>query len=96
MVRVELNKWSEANRQRGSAVEVLMRACAADLNVLRGQLEPLESGNMHIGERPFLGTWTDTTFKQICHLRKIIDDLEAIVARLKPILIDYERAPNSA
>jgi hypothetical protein len=77
-------------------MEILLEACAADLVSLRKQLEPLESGNMHIGERPFCGVWTDTTFKHIRQLRKMINDLEAIVARLKPIVVNYEIGKNSA
>jgi hypothetical protein len=68
----------------------LIQACAADLAILQRQLEPLEFGNLHTGERPFCGVWADTTFKQMSHLRRMIADLEAIVGRLKAIALERE------
>lgn len=68
-------------------MEVLIQGYKADIMELRDRLAPLESGNTHTGERSFMGSWTDTTVKQMGHIRKAIQGLEAIVGQ-------YERAQS--
>jgi len=54
------------------------------VRALRDQLEPLESGDMRMGERTAeRPEWTDTTDNWIAHLRRVIGTYEQIIERLK-------------
>ncbi|MGD1035892.1 MAG: hypothetical protein ABR878_01605 [Roseiarcus sp.] len=50
---------------------------------LRAQLVPLESGEMHLGERKEYGPWVDTTQRDIDRLKKSIVEYERIAADLR-------------
>jgi hypothetical protein len=47
---------------------------------LKGMLEPLVSGKMHVGERRGTGPWTDTTKARIDHLKSTVAMYQSIVS----------------
>lgn len=63
------------------SMEDYLRHCERELAELRAQLEPLESGSMHTGEKRLGGPWTDTTARDIERLKKSIKEYEGILAR---------------
>jgi hypothetical protein len=64
-----------------SAEAGFIRWCEAELESLRKQLEPLESGQMKIGRRSLGSDWVDVTPEQIEQLKKSIAALVAVIAR---------------
>ena len=48
-----------------AAMEDFVRWCEGKLAKSRDQLEPLESGRVHFGTRPFGGRWEDITLREI-------------------------------
>ena len=52
-----------------------------ELPTLRRQLEPLESGEMHLRERRGAEPWVDATPQWIDHLKKTISIYEAILEK---------------
>ena len=50
-----------------------------EIVTLKAMLEPLESGEMHIGERKPNQPWLDRTQAQIDHLKRTISMYEKIV-----------------
>jgi hypothetical protein len=47
---------------------------------LQKQLQLLESGKMHLGERHGTGAWTDTTPRHIDHLKTTIQMYESLLS----------------
>ena len=47
----------------------------------RHQLEPLESGRVHFGTRPFGGRWEDITLREIRRVKANIAELEALILK---------------
>lgn len=54
--------------------------CDQQIDVLRDQLAPLESGTMHVGRRAPGGPWEDLTESEIARHRASIAELEQIIA----------------
>lgn len=55
-----------------------------DLPELRDRLKPLESGQMHVGERKYGAiVWYDTTPRQINILKQRIADYEELLAKYR-------------
>lgn len=52
-----------------------------ELPALRRQLEPLESGEIHLSERRGTEPWVDATPQWIDHLKKTIGIYEAILEK---------------
>jgi hypothetical protein len=46
---------------------------------LRAELEPYESGTMHVGTRPYGGEWRDTTEETIASIKGEIASLERVI-----------------
>ena len=55
----------------------------ADLAQVRESLDPLESEQMHLGEREGNGPWVDITQRMIAHHRQTIATFEAILGAIK-------------
>jgi hypothetical protein len=64
-------------------IEGFIRRCEEQLEQLRTQLAPLESGNMTIGSRRGNEAWRDITQERIEQIRLNIDNYEAIIERLR-------------
>lgn len=47
----------------------------------RKQLKPFEDGTMRLGHRSLPGPWEDVTDKKIATLKRIIAELEALIAK---------------
>jgi hypothetical protein len=56
---------------------------AADLVQCRADLEPLESGWMHLGERVGDGPWVDTTQRKIDQKKRTIAIYEEILKKIR-------------
>lgn len=63
--------------------ESLIRSYREDIARLQLQLEPLEAGTMHIGERSAGGPWVDITAKQIRLLKDGIQQYEISISDLE-------------
>jgi hypothetical protein len=63
--------------------ECLIRSYRKDIARLQQQLEPLEAGATHIGERHAGGPWVDITGKQIRLLKDGIQQYEISIADLE-------------
>ncbi|HEY1722693.1 MAG TPA: hypothetical protein VGG27_15720 [Magnetospirillaceae bacterium] len=53
--------------------------CRQEIADLKQQLEPMESGRMHMGSRSPGGQWRDITGEQIESLRRNIVELERVI-----------------
>lgn len=61
--------------------DYMRRIDEQDIPRLRMQLEPLENGRMHLGERKHGAVeWTDTTQREINQLKRAIAEYEAILS----------------
>jgi hypothetical protein len=70
-----------SSKMANAAMEGFVRWCEGKLVKSRDQLEPLESGRMHIGTRPFGGQWEDITLREIRRVRANIAELEALIVQ---------------
>ena len=75
---MERREWSEMTN---AAMEDFVRWCERKLAKSRDQLEPLESGRVHFGTRPFAGRWEDITFREIRRVKANIAELEALIVQ---------------
>lgn len=55
----------------------------ADIAESKSFLEPLESGQTHLGHRPAGGEWRDTTQEYIERERAVIANLEQLIERIR-------------
>lgn len=63
--------------------ESLIRSYRKDIANLQGQLEPLEAGEMRMGESRAGGPWIDITARQIQLLKDGIQQYEMSIADLE-------------
>ena len=63
------------------AMEDFVRWCEGKLVKSRDQLEPLESGRVYFGIRPFGGRWEDITVREIRRVKANIAELEALIVQ---------------
>ena len=75
---IESKGWSE---MANAAMEDFVRWCEGKLAKSRDQLEPLESGRVHFGTRPFGGRWEDITLREIRRVKANIAELEALILK---------------
>jgi hypothetical protein len=75
---MESKGWSEMANE---AMEDFVRWCEGKLAKSRDQLEPLESGRVHFGTRPFGGRWEDITLREIRRVKANIAELEALILK---------------
>jgi hypothetical protein len=75
---MESKGWSE---MANAAMEDFVRWCEGKLAKSRDQLEPLESGRVHFGTRPFGGRWEDITLREIKRVKANIAELEALILK---------------
>lgn len=64
-----------------STMDDFIKWCRDEREALRQQLEPLESGRMHIGRRRAGGPWEDMTPGEIERLKRNIAELDELIAR---------------
>jgi len=76
-----MGRVEEVCPRSASVADAFIEGLKAQIVYYRSLLEPLEAGKLHIGDSTDGRTWTDRTQAQIDHLKRIIRDLEAVVAR---------------
>jgi len=69
----------ERSEMTNTAMKDFVRWCEKKLAKSRDQLEPLESGRVHFGTRPFGGRWEDITCREIRRVKANIAELEALI-----------------
>ncbi len=60
-----------------------IRRLEAEIEELKSDLAPLESGAMHLGERKTGGLWVDTTEREIKWHKKMIAMFEGILGKAR-------------